>query len=290
MTAQASLTPLRNLFRLHGGRISLTYGLTLLENVFELLYPFVTGIAINGLVKGNYISLLPLALTWIVHTLSESLRQMYDTRTFSGIYSKLAARVVLEQTRLGVPTSQIIARSSLSREFVDFFEQDMPLTINATIGFVGTVGMLFWYDAQIGAYCLMILIPVIIINRRYGRFSLRLNQRLNDQLEREVDVLSGSKTDTVQQHYRLLKHWRVKLSDAEAKNWGLTTLLMGGLVVLVLIRAVTLPNVEAGDIYTIVTYTMSFTYTMDEFPFLVQQVGRLKDIGYRISSQGILEN
>lgn len=107
MTAQASLTSLQNLFRVHGGRISLTYGLTLLENVFELLYPFVTGIPINGLVKGNYISLLPLALTWIVRTLSESSRQMYDPRTFSGIYSKLASHVVSEQTRLGVPTSQI---------------------------------------------------------------------------------------------------------------------------------------------------------------------------------------
>ena len=63
MPTQASLTPLRNLFRVHGGRLSLTYGLTLLENVFELLYPFVTGIAIHSLVKGSYISLLPLALT-----------------------------------------------------------------------------------------------------------------------------------------------------------------------------------------------------------------------------------
>jgi ABC-type multidrug transport system fused ATPase/permease subunit len=192
---------------------------------------------------------------------------------------------VLEQTKQGVPISQVIARSSLSRELVDFFERDIPLTITAAISFLGAIGMLFLYDWQIGFYCLFLLIPVSIINKRYGRLSLRLNQGLNDRLEREVDILTQQDSDEICHHYRLLNKWRIRLSDAEAKNWGMTTLLLGGLVVAVLIRAIALPNIEAGDIYTIVTYAMNFTFSLDDVPFLVQQLSRLKDISHRVNWQ-----
>ena len=47
-------------------------------------------------------------------------------------------------------------------------------------------------------------------------------------------------------------------------------------------RAIALPNIAAGDIYTIVTYAMNFTLSMDDVPFLVQQLSRLKDISYRV--------
>ena len=282
MSIQTPFTTLQNLFFRHRGKLFLTYTLTLLENIFELLYPLVIGIAINGLLSGDYAQLLPLTVTWVVHTITEVMRQMYDTRTFSGIYSKLATKVVAEQAKQGIPTSQVIARSSLSREIVDFFERDIPLTLTAALSFFGAVGMLFWYDLQIGLYCLFLLIPVVFINRYFGKLSLRLNQKLNDQLEQEVDILTEREPYNVKSHYQLLNRWRIKLSDAEAKNWGITTLLLGGLIIAVLMRAIALPNIAAGDIYTIVTYAMNFTLSMDDVPFLVQQLSRLKDISYRV--------
>jgi hypothetical protein len=42
---------LRQIFSKHRWSILLTYGLTLLENFFELLHPLTVGIAINGLLK-----------------------------------------------------------------------------------------------------------------------------------------------------------------------------------------------------------------------------------------------
>jgi hypothetical protein len=38
---------------------------TLLENLFELLYPFATGVAINGLLSGSNSGLLLLVSVWL---------------------------------------------------------------------------------------------------------------------------------------------------------------------------------------------------------------------------------
>ena len=44
-----------------GGRIGLAYGLTMIETLFELLYPFAAGLAIDGLLSGDgWAALLPL--------------------------------------------------------------------------------------------------------------------------------------------------------------------------------------------------------------------------------------
>jgi hypothetical protein len=40
-------------FRAERWRIALTYGVTLLENLFYLLYPWTIGLAIDGLLAGN---------------------------------------------------------------------------------------------------------------------------------------------------------------------------------------------------------------------------------------------
>ncbi|NJL56172.1 hypothetical protein HC928_14055 [bacterium] len=39
--------------------------LTLVENIFELLYPLMIGIAIDGLISRDLLSLLPLVITWL---------------------------------------------------------------------------------------------------------------------------------------------------------------------------------------------------------------------------------
>lgn len=128
-----------DLFSRYHWSIVITYALTFLENIFELLYPFIIGITIDGLLQGNYQGLITLAIVWSIHTITEVGRNIYDTYTFTQIYNHLAIEVVLRQFQQGIPTSQIVARSALSREFVDFFELDLPGIITALFGLVGAL-------------------------------------------------------------------------------------------------------------------------------------------------------
>jgi ABC-type multidrug transport system fused ATPase/permease subunit len=273
---------LKRLFINHYRSILLTYFLTLLENLFGLSYPWATGVAIDGLFKRSYEGLILLACIRIAHVITEVSRRVYDTRVFANIYSKLATVVVLEQNQNGVPASQIIARSTLSREFVDFFERDLPEVFQALFSFIGALAMLFIYELQIGLYSTAILIPLLIINRVYIKKSINLNQELNDRLEKEVNILTDCNSEEVYKHYHSLVKWRIDLSNAEATNYGLIEVFSIPLIIVVLLRTIQIPGIQIGQIYAVLSYLWSFLNSIRIVPFLLQQFGRLKDIGDRV--------
>jgi ABC-type multidrug transport system fused ATPase/permease subunit len=273
---------LHTIFGKYRGRIVVTYVVTLAENLFELCYPSLTGLAVNGLLKHDFTGLALLLGVWFAHTATGVFRQSYDTRVFSAIYTDLATRTVSEQETMGVTTSQIVARSSLSREFVNFFERDVPSTVNSVFGLLGALVLLFFYDVWSAVFCIFLLIPLALLNRRYSKRTLTLNKRLNDQLEREVSVLTRRMPSRVFGHYRLLSKWRISLSDAEALDWGLMELFSIGLSAAVIIRIASLPHIEPGTIYAMLAYLWNFIASLNNVPGLVQQLSRLKDIAQRM--------
>lgn len=260
----------------------MTYIVTLAENLFELSYPSLTGLAVNGLLKHDFTGLWLLLGVWLAHTATGVFRQSYDTRVFAEIYTDLATRTVSEQETKGFSTSQIVARSSLSREFVNFFERDIPATVNSLFGLLGALVLLFFYDAWSAGFCLMLLVPLAILNRRYSNRTLTLNKRLNNQLEREVTMLTQRRPSRVFGHYRLLAKWRISLSDAEAMNWGIMELFSIILSAAVIIRIASLPHIEPGTIYAMLAYLWNFIASLNHVPALVQQLSRLQDIARRM--------
>jgi ABC-type multidrug transport system fused ATPase/permease subunit len=273
---------LQTIFGKYRGRILVTYIVTLAENLFELFYPSLTGLAVNGLLKHDFTGLALLLGVWLAHTATGVFRQSYDTRVFSSIYTDLATRTVSEQETMGVSTSQIVARSSLSREFVNFFERDIPATVNSVFGLFGALVLLFFYDAWSAGFCLMLLVPLAILNRRYSKRTLTLNKRLNNQLEREVTVLTRRMPSRVLGHYRLLAKWHIYLSDAEAMNWGVMELFNVVLSAAVIIRIASMPHIEPGTMYAMLAYLWNFIASLNHVPALVQQLSRLKDIAQRM--------
>jgi ABC-type multidrug transport system fused ATPase/permease subunit len=273
---------LQTIFDKFRGRILVTYTVTLAENLFELCYPSLTGLAVNGLLKHDFTGLGLLLGVWFAHTATGVFRQSYDTRVFSSIYTDLATRTVSEQERKEVSTSQIVARSSLSREFVNFFERDVPATVNSVFGLLGALVLLFFYDVWSAVFCLVLLVPLAILNRRYSGRTLTLNRRLNNQLEREVTVLTRRLPSRVLGHYRLLAKWRMRLSDAEAMNWGVMELFSIVLSAAVILRIASLQHIEPGTIYAMLAYLWNFLSSLDHVPTLVQQLSRLKDIARRM--------
>jgi ABC-type multidrug transport system fused ATPase/permease subunit len=172
----------------------------------------------------------------------------------------------------------------MSREFVTFFEKDMPVVLNAVVTIIGSAAILFYFDLVVGAVAALLFIPVAIINRRYMRRSLMLNQGLNNQLEHEVQVIEAAQGEAVTRHFAEVRAWRVKLSDADAFNWtaieGLSILVF----LLVLLRVAYMPNADVGSIFAIFVYVWRLMEKLDMMPQIVQQLMRLKDIRRRIEA------
>lgn len=277
---------LRRVFGAYRGRILVTYALFNLENVLRLAQPLVLGLAINDLVRGSSVGLALFVAQHVAHLLVGSARRAYDTRAFTGIYTDLATRLVVEQRGRAVDVSRVAARSALSRAFVDFFERDVPLLVQAGYAVAGALVMLALFDWVLAPLCLGLLVPAGLLNAAYGRKARAWSGRLHDELEREVAVIGAGGADEVRAHYRRAAGWRVKLSDGEALTFGLTEWFVLGVVAVALARSCATHAGAPGDIFAIFRYVMMFVMGLDRLPVLAQQVGRLRDIGGRLRLPG----
>ncbi|MGW6455342.1 ABC transporter six-transmembrane domain-containing protein [Streptomyces sp. NPDC055078] len=274
---------LRRVYRKYRSKVWLTYSLVVLEEAFNLLYPFAIGIAIDGLLDDNPARIIPFVAIWAVHAVVGLLRQCYDTRVFTSMYASLAADVVLEQRREGLSDSVIVARSTLSREFVEFAETHIPSIISGLLAIVGSLVMLFTYSVESAFYCVLLIVPIVAVNWWYAGRAYALSRELNDQQEREVDVLTSGSEQSIRRHYGLLRKWEIKLSDAEAKNWGTLEVFVIVLCVLVFFQATSSPEAQAGTIFAVISYVRTYTESLDTLPDIIQDLARLIDIRRRIA-------
>lgn len=276
---------LSGIFRRNKWQIIATYSLFSFENVLRLTQPMVVGWAINDLLDSSYRGLMWFVAQHVTHLAIGMIRQMYDTRAFTAIYTDLATQIVKEQRVQGIAVSRVAARSTMSRNYVEFFEQYVPMVIRALYSVVGVLVMLAFFDVVLVAYCLGLIVPAFWLNFYYSRKTLALSAGLHDEFEREVQVIDHGDEKGVREHFATIARWRVRLSDAEAINFSLMEFFILGVLLLSLMRFCTseAPR-SAGEIFAAFRYMLMFVMGIDAVPRLVQQLSRLRDIGSRVTN------
>lgn len=274
---------LRKLILKHRGQLLLTYVLFSLEMTGTLLRPFFLGEAVNDLVKGSYHGLIILSAVHLAWVIIGTIRQRFDTRTYSAIYTSLVTRFLAR--RFGQKDiSKLSAHSTLAREFVDFLEHDLVYVIEAAYNLIGSLILLCFYDKAIVVVCLSILLPVTAISYWYGGKMKRLNRVKNDELEKQVDIISSGNIHIIRHHYNNLRKWQIKISDQEAWNFGIMEIMVMvviGISLLVSTKQHT-PAVLLGDLLGMYNYILKFVSGLDTIPYTVQRLSSLTDITRRI--------
>ena len=264
----------------------LTYALFNIENVLILAQPFFLGWAINDLYySGSPVGLAVLIGGQLLHLAVRLARQMYDTRVFSGIFRDRVTKLVIRQRGEGTAVSHVSARSHLSRQFVEFFEHQVPVIIESLYFVVGSLVALAFYDVVLAAYCLILIVPSLILNRRFGRQTLQISRSMHDIMEHEIHVLERADGDEVRKHYRSLADNQVRLSDREAFTVGVMELFVVTVVALSLVHYCR-RGVNPGNILAVLRYVMMFVMALDRVPMLVERLSRLRDIGRRMDVDG----
>lgn len=262
-----------------------TYTLTLLENVCTLAYPALTGLAVDDLVKRDFTGLTWLVAVWLVHLALSFARQRVDTRVFMGLYADVASHIVGKQQEQGHGTSKVSARVEMVRDVVGFFEKEVPAMVHNVLAVVGSLAMLFTYDVDAGFIAMAVLLPMFLVNAWYWRRALRLNRTINNQVEREVDDIASGSAFRVARHFRLLRRWRVRLSDTESWTWGITELATIVALVLILVDFAQSPAFTAGAIYAVLAYIYDYLEGLNQVPTVVNNLARLRDVRARLESE-----
>lgn len=280
------LKVIKQLFLKHRYRLLLTYLLFSLEMLGTLLRPLFLGLAIDGLVKGSYEPLVHLLLVHLGCVAIGTYRHRYDTRTYSAIYTSLVTNF-LAKRRGQKDVSRLSAHSNLSREFVDFLEYDLVYVIEAFYNIAGSVILLMFYDAKVVSICLSILVPVSIVSYFYGKKMRRLTRLKNDELEKQVDIISEGNTLAIRRHYNKLREWQIRISDQEAWNFGFMELMVMAVIgfALLIVTQTSEAAILPGALIGIYNYILKFANGLDTIPYMVQKLTSLGDITRRLEFQ-----
>lgn len=273
----------RQILMLHRYRLITTYVLFSIEMLGNLMRPFFLGLAINDLIKGSYNGLILLSVVHFSWLVLGTIRHRMDTRTYSAIYTSLVTKFLARRYNRS-DVSKLSAHSTLAREFVDFLEFDLVYVMEAIYSILGSLILLFFYDAAVVLICLGVLLPVIGLSYLYGKRMKKLNMQKNDELEKQVDTITSGNNQLINKHYENLRKWQVRISDQEAWNFGLMeilVMLVMGLSLLVTNKTIG-AGIEAGSLVGIYSYIQRFVSGLDTIPYTVQRLASLNDITKRI--------
>ncbi|MBL1669078.1 hypothetical protein ELD50_29860, partial [Klebsiella pneumoniae] len=81
-----------------------------------------------------------------------------------------------------------------------------------------------------------------------------------------------------------LARLRVVLSDREAWGYLSIGLLVSALFSMTIIRMSMESGINAGHIYSVMTYMWMFATSLDDAPQLLEKFSQLRDIGKRVST------
>ena len=277
---------LRQIMKQHRYRLVLTYFLFSIEMIGNLLRPFFLGIAVNDLIRGSYKGLILLSFVHLCWLVVGTIRHRLDTRTYSAIYTSLVTKFLARRYSKS-DVSKLSAHSTLAREFVDFLEFDLAYVMEAVFSLVGSLLLLFYYDASVVLVCLGILLPVIGLSYLYGKRMNNLNLEKNNELEKQVDIITTGNSHMIHQHYNNLRKWQIRISDQEAWNFGVMEIMVMvviGLSLLITNKA-TGAGLQAGSVIGIYSYIQRFVSGLDTIPYTVQRLSSLRDITNRIKLQ-----
>jgi ABC-type multidrug transport system fused ATPase/permease subunit len=243
-------------------------------------------VAVNDLIKGSYQGLIVLSAVHMGWVMIGTIRHRLDTRTYSAIYTSLVTRFLARRYSKS-DISRLSAHSGLAREFVDFLEFDLVYVVEAIYSIIGSLVLLFIYDTAVVLVCLGILLPVTAISYFYGKKMKSLNKQKNDELEKQVDIISTGNTQLIKQHYGNLRKWQIRISDQEAWNFGIMEILVMVVIgiSLLLTNKTAGSGIEAGSLIGIYSYIQKFVSGLDTIPYTVQRLSSLNDITRRIELQ-----
>ena len=273
---------LKHIGQTHRRKLITTFSLVGLDNLLLLVYPVFGGWAINAVMEGNVWQAMLYGVVVLLMWIIGAARRIADTRTFTKIYTEIAVPVVLEQRKREVPHSAITARVALSREFVSFFEEHLPIAATSLVSIFGACMMLLILEFWVGVLAVAILALFLWLLPRFAAISENLYFRLNNRLERDNHLIRDGNEHQLYRHYGWFTKLRVLISNREALGYLSIGMAMSVLFGFAFIHMTLKGYGSAGHIYSVSTYLWMFAMSLDDVPRLVEQYSNLKDIGQRV--------
>jgi len=263
------------------GMIAITWAVVLLENVLIALVPLLVGRTIDGLLAGSLQELGWMVAILVAIGIFAVARRIHDTRAYGSIRLHLGSELHCRNPTLQV--SKRSARIDMSRELVDFLEEVVPGLVTAVVQILVSLVILALFDLHLGLSSVLVVMGMLLVYACFHGSFYRFNARLNEQRERQIDVLAAGGRLGVFKHLKALRKHEVSISDAEAILYGSIFLLQIGFIAFNLYEGAGINGITTGQIFSIATYSWAYVEAALMLPIALQGWSRLSEIRSRIN-------
>jgi len=260
-----------------------TYVLLTVENVFTVLTPWLVGRIIDGLLAGEYRNLMVFYGVAFLAVIVGMVRRMFDTRAYGHIYRVTAAEMAAHENAANRPVSAVSARVAFVKEFTDFFEIMLPTAMMSIVMLLGAMIMLSFLSMYLCAATLVAAGCVTLVFYFSRNAIGALNTLMNDETERQVEILETRRHAGISAHFQSIVGWRVALSDIEARNFGAVFLLTLGLTGLAAFIMIVIEDKSEGQVFAAITYVIQFSQSVVILPYAYQQFIRTNEMSGRLT-------
>ncbi|MEO1041172.1 MAG: ABC transporter six-transmembrane domain-containing protein [Pseudomonadota bacterium] len=272
-----------NIFRRYWGSILTTLGLIFASSILQLFQPFLLGVAIDRLIADNWSGVVWLALLQVGVLAIGMARLFYDTRVYARIYRDIAEEAVTASQEASLELTRITARAGMLREVVGFFEYTLPSSLRSVINLIGSVLLLWFLSKTVLVACAIAIVVMVIIAVGFSGRIRSLSRRTSDQQEREVDVIAQQSRSDTREHFSKLARWQIATSDTEVIMFGLSNVVLTGVLLFALYQTISVENAEVGTIFAVFSYVTRFQFASYNLPYTYQRLIRTLEITERVN-------
>jgi ABC-type multidrug transport system fused ATPase/permease subunit len=272
-----------NTWQNHKTKISLTYLLTVVENVSNMLLPAAAGLLVDGFIEKKMGGLWFFIVAYIFWYGTAMIRRVYDTKVCTEIYNVISIKTIVHHQEQNIDSGTINARIELLKQMVNFFEVDLPFLMNNLIQMFGAFFLLYFYDPKVMVVCLVVILPSFAINYFFGKKMRTVATSVNNQYEKQMDMIQ-SKADefSLQSYFGSIRILNIRKSNLEAWNFGFLEIFVLLMIISSLYMICQNPNLKHGDIVAIYGYITRFAYSFDFIPYLTAKLSVIRDIEERL--------
>jgi ABC-type multidrug transport system fused ATPase/permease subunit len=274
--------------------IAVVISFILLENIAWIIEPTFFGNLLDALIDRFYdhekkVDFITPLIIWIfiylLNLAGGTLSRLFSGRIYARIYAELATRVITSSKKKGQPMSMMLAHAELARDYITFLRERLPEVTWQFSATFGAIIALFFYDWRIAAVCLVIIIPMVIINTYYRRHVVKLYKEINDSREDVYKVFEEKDTSKIRLHYFSMVKPQRKIAMWNAVDYSIIKFILMIIFIVVLFICVDLDNFTTGKIYSVVAYLWTFISSTEYLPTLMESLTSVKELSNRLKEE-----
>jgi ABC-type multidrug transport system fused ATPase/permease subunit len=266
----------------------------LIENISWIIEPTFFGKLLDALIDHFYDNenkvdyMYPLLIWIIVYLINVgggTLSRLFAGKIYSRIYAEVATTILLTSQNSGRPLSRGLARAELARDYITFIKERLPEITWQFSATFGAIIALFFYDWRIALVCLVVVIPIAIINNLYHRNVLKFQREINDTREMIYKGVEDKDISRIRNCYFSLMRPQHDIARWNAIDYGVIKFILLLIFIMVLFICIDVDKFSTGRIYAVVAYLWTFISSTDYIPTLMESFISVKELSNRLKEQ-----